>query len=538
MGDGGTVAYRRVQGLLLPAASMILQRWVPEAREAGAPFDIASAYELLRQQCRGMSEIVDALCVGQRSPHWAGNIAAVNETRSSHTLASHLVDITSDNENPVPPTLHVYQSVFSETGEAAMSRPMVMFERISNGSVTHARAMLEFRKRLENGAADDAAYIEDARSETFSIRSDGTYFTRGGIFVLGDSAHVILRGGNVYAEDLGVVAVLGPDTTTDSATGASLALGRISTTVAQIGDIYGIDIGTLNLQASVVRAVAPGGVDSAFRSKGIIFDTDPLPDFFTAGNRGLGWDSDDDKLKKWDGSAYTEVAVVGAAPAAHAILDSTVHSDTLTGTLVRGDVLVVNSTPKLARVAVGTAGQVFTSDGTDAAWAAPAATAGMVRTLNTETSTVGTGSSTQTDLHAYSLPANTLDTDGDAILIEAHGQMDRVVGSGQLSIRLRFGATDVALISDSGAGNDGAWKLEALITRRSAGNQVVSGWAALHQSGNAANGLVTVHRVYDLSTTEDETGALDVKIIGDDSGNPGGSGLDSRQMMVTLKPAP
>lgn len=308
MGDGGVLAADRVRGLLLPRASMILQPWVPARRDPGAPFDIASAYELLRQQCRGLSDILDALCVGQRSPHFAGNIAAVNATRSSHVLAQHLVDAIGDNEHPIPPTLHVYQSFLAESQGTDGNRPMVLLERISNGTVTHARAMLEFRKRLDNGAEDDAAYIEDARAETFSIRSDGTYFTRGGLFVLGDAAHVIMRGGNIYAESGGVVAVLDPNTTTDSASGGSLALGRTSTTAAQIGDIYGIDLGTLTLQSSTVRAAAPGSVDSAFKSKGLIIETDPLPSFFTAGNRGIGWDSDDDKLKKWDGSTYTEIA--------------------------------------------------------------------------------------------------------------------------------------------------------------------------------------------------------------------------------------
>lgn len=47
----------------------------------------------------------------------------------------------------------------------------------------------------------------------------------------------------------------------------------------------------------------------------------------------------------------------------HNILDSTVHTDALTGTVVRGDVIVGNSTPKWSRKAVGTG--VLAADGTD-----------------------------------------------------------------------------------------------------------------------------------------------------------------------------
>lgn len=57
-----------------------------------------------------------------------------------------------------------------------------------------------------------------------------------------------------------------------------------------------------------------------------------------------------------------------AGPAApHNILSAT-HSDTLAAAIVRGDILVGNSTPKLARLAKGTANAVLTGDGNDTAW--------------------------------------------------------------------------------------------------------------------------------------------------------------------------
>lgn len=54
----------------------------------------------------------------------------------------------------------------------------------------------------------------------------------------------------------------------------------------------------------------------------------------------------------------------------HALLDSTVHTDTTTGTVARGDLIIgQTATPAWARLAIGTANQVLQSDGTDASWA-------------------------------------------------------------------------------------------------------------------------------------------------------------------------
>jgi hypothetical protein len=55
----------------------------------------------------------------------------------------------------------------------------------------------------------------------------------------------------------------------------------------------------------------------------------------------------------------------------NALLDGSAHTDTAAGTVVRGDVIVGNSTPKWARLALGTVGRVLRSDGTDSLWARP-----------------------------------------------------------------------------------------------------------------------------------------------------------------------
>ena len=54
----------------------------------------------------------------------------------------------------------------------------------------------------------------------------------------------------------------------------------------------------------------------------------------------------------------------------HGLL-SAYHLDTLSGSVVRGDIVIGNSTPKWARLAIGSANQVLTSNGTDISWQTP-----------------------------------------------------------------------------------------------------------------------------------------------------------------------
>lgn len=60
-----------------------------------------------------------------------------------------------------------------------------------------------------------------------------------------------------------------------------------------------------------------------------------------------------------------------ASAGTNALLDGSAHSDTLAGTVVRGDVVYGNSTPKWARLALGGAGKELYSDGTDISWKRP-----------------------------------------------------------------------------------------------------------------------------------------------------------------------
>lgn len=144
------------------------------------------------------------------------------------------------------------------------------------------------------------------------------------------------------------------------------------------GDIYGfstvdarLPVGTdgqvLTADAAStlgIKWAAAGGYSPPVTTKGDLFiygaaSTDRLA--VGSDNQVLIADSAQAKGLKW-----------GAVPAATSvILDSTVHTDTLTGTVVRGDLIYGNSTPKWARLAIGTVGKDLHSDGTGVAWKRP-----------------------------------------------------------------------------------------------------------------------------------------------------------------------
>ena len=63
---------------------------------------------------------------------------------------------------------------------------------------------------------------------------------------------------------------------------------------------------------------------------------------------------------------------VGGAAAGHNIL-STTHTDAEVAAALRGALIYGNATPKWDRLAIGTAGKVLTSDGTDVSWQTPTA---------------------------------------------------------------------------------------------------------------------------------------------------------------------
>lgn len=90
--------------------------------------------------------------------------------------------------------------------------------------------------------------------------------------------------------------------------------------------------------------------------------------FYTPKEGWIAWVADEDKVYVYDGAAWAELSAAGGS--AHNLLSAT-HSDTTAHVAVRGDIVVADSTPKFARLPIGGAGKVLYSDGTDASWQDP-----------------------------------------------------------------------------------------------------------------------------------------------------------------------
>jgi len=153
---------------------------------------------------------------------------------------------------------------------------------------------------------------------------------------------------------------------------------------------------------------------------------------------------DDDLLAIVDdpgGTPITKKVTVANAKAGilggHTVL-STTHSDTLAGTVVRGDIIIGNSTPAWARLAKGAANSVLVSNGTDISWSAAPRLANIADTGGTNKINLNTAPPHVTitsDLYAL----GTLTTDGNAIF-NSQAAIGTTITTGAV-LALAFGGT-------------------------------------------------------------------------------------------------
>lgn len=189
--------------------------------------------------------------------------------------------------------------------------------------------------------------------------------------------HVVVERGSIFVDDQGVIAALGPGThssTSGGGTDTSLAFAALGSGTVLMGDLYGnFDLNTLHqgdltLYNPVSGAASKLTVDM-IDPRSIVFDElAAAPAEFTASATGL-MAKTDHLPYWWDRTTLKQLLRTGdAGTGTNALLDGTNHTDTLAGTVVRGDMVYGNSTPKWARKALGTVGKVVSSDGTDLDW--------------------------------------------------------------------------------------------------------------------------------------------------------------------------
>jgi hypothetical protein len=162
---------------------------------------------------------------------------------------------------------------------------------------------------------------------------------------------------------------------------------------------------------------------------------------------GVALDTIEDGALEYHGShLYFSIGAVryqldqqsGVAP--HAILSAT-HTDTLVGTVVRGDVIVGNSTPAWARLARGSANAFLRTDGTDVAWSTGflAITAAKTLTVQNSLTLSGTDTKALTLTGSLTVGADTSITGGGTLALASFNLTipatgTAAVGAGTLTV--------------------------------------------------------------------------------------------------------
>lgn len=103
---------------------------------------------------------------------------------------------------------------------------------------------------------------------------------------------------------------------------------------------------------------------------GVVFLTEQADAEADVAGKGQIWVNTATPNELWFTNDDGTDAQLGVAGGAHAILDGSVHSDSVADAVTRGSIIYANDTPKWDELVVGTNGQVLTTDGTDISWGA------------------------------------------------------------------------------------------------------------------------------------------------------------------------
>lgn len=195
------------------------------------------------------------------------------------------------------------------------------------------------------------------------------------------------------------------------------------------------------------------------------------------------------------------------------------------GDILRAVTGGISGVRRLDSLALGTAyqGLRVNSGATDIEWA------GASQRLTTDTTGASTSGTGEDDLISYTLPANVLASNGQALRIIVWGTSTGTAGT--KTVKVYFGTTSVTLVAIPvpGGGYTGEWFAEAVVTRTGAATQLMTGqgiWnetassfqarTAIASPGATLSGTVTIKATGECSNGADaltQTGLI-VELVG------------------------
>ncbi len=123
-----------------------------------------------------------------------------------------------------------------------------------------------------------------------------------------------------------------------------------------------------DLSAEATSAFDMNGQD--ITNGGVVFLTEQASAEADVAGKGQVWTKTATPNELWFTNDAGTDAQLGVAGGAHAILDGSVHNDSVADAVTRGSIIYGNATPKWDELIVGSNGQVLTTDGTDISWGA------------------------------------------------------------------------------------------------------------------------------------------------------------------------
>src|SRR5438128_4083670 len=190
-----------------------------------------------------------------------------------------------------------------------------------------------------------------------------------------------------------------------SCTGLPLTTGVTGILPAANGGTGVANTGTITLGGNLTTAGAFASTFTMTAATGVTFPT--------TGTLATLAGAEAFTNKSGNISQWTNESGYLTSVTAHNVLSAT-HGDTLTASVVRGDLIIGNSTPKWARLAIGAANTVLKSDGTDVSWNTSTGTGNNVLATSPTLVTPVLGVATATSLNGNTFTTGTYTLTGAA----------------------------------------------------------------------------------------------------------------------------